>query len=175
MARMIDHVGRHLLAAAGRGAGEAMLLLVSPGEKIAAGDSWMLAWARVDILLAGLARLLEEDWLLRRTGAGYQIARVVGKDAAPADRWGDLGAAAVLAKSGSVAFEASDGRLVNARFVGLAPASDAHRAAGVLAETLALPGLRFVSRDRMHKEALHLTINSDAGVWEGRVGPCAMA
>ena len=112
---------------------------------MAAGDSWMLAWARVDILLAGLARLLEEDWLLRRTGAGSRIARVVGEDAALADRWGDHGAAAVLAKSGAVAFEASDGRLVYARLVGLAPAPDAHRAAGVLAETLALPGFRFVS------------------------------
>ena len=128
---LIVHARCRLPAAARRGMGGAVPVLVSPGEKMAAGNSWMLAWLWAGGSLVGLARFLKKGWRARRIDASTPIARAVCEDAANADCGDGVSAAAVSAKSGAVVPEAGDGRLPNARLVGLASFPDVHRAAGL--------------------------------------------
>lgn len=64
---MIHHVWRcRQAASARRGAGNAVLILVSPGWEMAPGSGWMLIRAPPGRPFAYLVRFLEQEWLQRR-------------------------------------------------------------------------------------------------------------
>ena len=174
---MIRHSQGHLHAAPCRAAGEAQLVLVSPGRWWGAAPrgNWMLAWAPVPFPLAGLARFLEREWFLRRMDVRTGIVPAAGIFA-PLDRPAASGAAAALdAARPRIALKSGDGHAVCALHAGPAPPlPGAPSAPVVLAETPPLSLLRFVPAARISEEALHLYIDT-TGVWRRRTGPCAAA
>ncbi len=177
---MIRHVWRCRQAAAAAGrysAGEAVLILVSPGwREMAPGSGWMLMRAPPGRPFACLVRFLEQEWLRRRMRNGSRIARVVGGHPLPYECGAAPGAAAMFGRMASLVFETDDGHVVNALQAGPAPPlSYACGSAAVLAETTPLPGFRFVPADRMRVETLHVRTDDATGACRGWIGPCAAA
>ena len=173
---MIRHVwSRHLPAAPGRAWNTGHVIIVSPGWDMAPCSDWMLAWAPAGCPPAGIARFLEQEWLLRRAGDRAAIAPVAGRRPPSLDHHMAPGAEVMLGGQDGLVLKSNRGHVLSVRYVCLAPLRlHASSAPAVLAETCPL-SLRFVSGDRMHDEALHLYIDSATGTWRRRIEPCAAA
>ena len=176
--RMIHHAwSRHLPVAPARAWNAGHLIIVSPGRDMAPCSDWMLAWVPAGYPPAALARFLEQEWLLRRTGDCATIAPAAGWHPLPFDRPVASSAETVLGRRADLVLEASGGHVIDVRHVCPAPSPppDACGSAAVLAETTPLPGFRFVSADRMRAETLHVRTDDATGACRGWIGPCAAA
>ena len=135
---MIHHVwSRHLPAAPASAWNIGHLIIVSPDWDVAPCSNWMLAWVPAGYPPAALARFLEQEWLLRRTGDCTTIAPAAGWQPLPFDRPVASSAETVLGERPDLVLEASGGPVIDVRHVCPAPPPppDARRAPVVLAET----------------------------------------